>query len=197
MDILETLIRIGSMNAFEVVGEIFQVFQKRGQRSYGEHVTEQQHALQCATFAQQEGEPAEVVAACLLHDFGHLLHDLGEDIADHGVDARHERLGANKLSKWFGAGVVEPVRLHAESKRYLCCKEPGYYAGLSEASQQSLALQGGPMTDSEAAAFEKGPHFERAVRVRRYDDRGKVKDMQTPELESFRPLLEGLVVNGE
>src|SRR6185436_6725434 len=81
--------------------------------------------LQCATFAQQEGEPAEVVAACLLHDFGHLLHDLGEDIADHGVDARHERLGANKLSKWFGTGVVEPVRLHAESKRYLCWKEPG------------------------------------------------------------------------
>ena len=181
------------MTPAAIVEEILRTFRERGHRSYGERVTEQQHALQCATFAEQAGEPPAVIAACLLHDYGHLLHDLGEDIADRGVDARHERIGAHRLEAWFPADVVEPVRLHADSKRYLCWKETEYHAGLSEASRRSLALQGGPMTDAEAAEFERGVHYESAVRVRRYDDRGKIPDLVTPDLEHFRPLLEALV----
>ena len=50
------------------------------------------------------------------------------------------------------------------------------------------------MTAEEAAAFEAGPFFDNAVRVRRYDDQGKVPDMRTPPLESFRILLESLVI---
>jgi phosphonate degradation associated HDIG domain protein len=182
------------MASSAVVDELFRVFNERGHRSYGEAVTELMHALQCATFAHERGESPEVVAACLLHDYGHLLHDLGEDIAEKGVDSRHEHVGANRLSGWFGPAVVEPIRLHAASKRYLCWKESGYYDGLSEASRRSLALQGGPMTAEEAAAFEAGPFFDNAVRVRRYDDQGKVPDMRTPPLESFRILLESLVL---
>jgi predicted HD phosphohydrolase len=170
----------------EVVDEIYRVFKAKGHRSYGEEVTELQHALQCATFAQQAGEPPEVVVASLLHDYGHLLHDLGEDVADRGIDARHERVGAHRLEKWFGPEVVEPIRMHADSKRYLCWKE-------SAASKQSLALQGGPMEEPEARAFEKHPQFDRAIRVRRFDDQGKVPDMKTPCLEDFRPLVESLV----
>jgi len=181
------------MRPQEVLDEIEAVFQEHGQRSYGENVTELQHALQCATFATRAGENPFVVAACLLHDYGHLLHDLGEDIADKGVDARHERVGANRLQDWFPAEVVEPIRLHADSKRYLCWKETGYFEGLSEASRKSLALQGGPMNDAEAAQFEAGPHYDLAVRVRRYDDMGKVPDMATPDLRHFRPVLEALV----
>jgi predicted HD phosphohydrolase len=123
------------MNPAEVVDEIERVFSEKGHRSYGEHVTELQHGLQCATFATQAGENPFVVAACLLHDYGHLLHDLGEDIANQGVDARHERIGANRLQDWFPAEVVEPIRLHAASKRYLCWKEAAYFDGLSEASR--------------------------------------------------------------
>lgn len=181
------------MTPAEIVDEVFAVFRERGHRSYGEHVTETQHALQCATFARAAGEPPEIVAAALLHDFGHLLHDLGEDIADHGVDARHEQVGANRLARWFPPEVVEPIRLHAASKRYLCWKEPAYFAGLSDASRRSLALQGGPMTAEEAREFERHPHFDRAVRVRRFDDQGKVPDMVTPPLEEFRPLVESFV----
>ena len=181
------------MDRAEVVSQIFEIFQKRGHRSYGEHVTELQHALQCATFAEEAGDSAAVVAASLLHDIGHLLHDLGEDIADRGVDARHERIGANLLSQWFGPEVVEPVRMHADSKRYLCAMEDGYFTGLSEASRKSLALQGGPMTPEEAREFEIHDHFRAAIRVRRWDDLGKVPDMPTLPLEAFRPLLELLV----
>ena len=178
------------MKPAEIVSEIFEVFRERGHRAYGEGVTELQHALQCATFARLDGEDDAIIAACLLHDFGHLLHDLGEDIADKGVDTRHEHVGANRLSKWFTPEVVEPIRLHASAKRYLCWKEPAYFTDLSEASRKSLALQGGPMTEAEATEFEANPHFNRAIRMRRYDDRGKVTDMVTPPMEDFRPLLE-------
>lgn len=178
----------------DVVTTILETFQSRGHRAYGESVTERQHALQCATLAQAEGEAPELVAACLLHDYGHLLHDLGEDIADRGVDARHEQVGANRLTGAFPPGVVEPIRLHAAAKRYLCWKDTAYFAGLSPASRKSLALQGGPMTAGEARKFEADPHFDRAVRLRRYDDRGKDPAMVTPEIESFRPLLESLLL---
>ncbi|MBL9174619.1 MAG: HD domain-containing protein [Verrucomicrobiales bacterium] len=182
------------MNPADIVSEILDVYRQRGHRHYGENVTEEQHALQCATLAHESGEPPDIVVSCLLHDYGHLLHDLGEDVADHGVDARHEQVGANRLEPFFAPEVVEPIRLHAESKRYLCWKENTYLDGLSEASRKSLALQGGPMSDAEARAFEHHPHFERAIRVRRYDDRGKVAGMETPGLDAFRHVLESLVV---
>ena len=181
------------MTKDEIIDGIFAVYLERGHRAYGEAVTELQHGLQCATMAQREGASPEVIAASLLHDIGHLLHDLGEDIALKGVDARHEHVGANRLSAWFGPEVVEPIRLHAASKRYLCWKEAGYLAGLSEASLRSLELQGGMMTSGEAAEFEAGSHYERAIQVRRYDDRGKDPHMATPGLEAFRPLLASLI----
>ena len=182
------------MASHELISEIFDTLRQRGHRQYGENVTEMQHALQCATLAHEAGESPEIVASCLLHDYGHLLHDLGEDIADHGVDTRHEQVGANRLAKSFGDAVVEPIRMHADSKRYLCWKDANYFDGLSEASRKSLALQGGPMTADEGRAFEQHPHFERAIRVRRYDDRGKSPDMATPDLEAFRFVLESLVI---
>lgn len=181
------------MQPSDVVHEIFSIFTRNGHRMYGESVTEAQHALQCATLAQKAGESNEVVAACLLHDYGHLLHDLGEDIAAKGIDARHEHIGANRLMSWFPPAVVDPIRMHADSKRYLCFRESGYLEGLSPASVRSLHLQGGPMTEAEAADFERSPAFENAVRVRRYDDLGKDPAMVTPPLEAFRSLLESLV----
>ena len=169
--------------------DLLAVYRERGHRQYGEAVTELQHALQCATFARAAGEAPVVVAASLVHDYGHLCHDLGEDIADQGVDARHENIGANLLRGLFVEEIVTAARLHVAAKRYLCWKEPRYYDGLSEASRQSLHLQGGPMTDEDAREFESEPFYDTAVRVRRYDDMGKVADMKTPDLESFRPLL--------
>ena len=177
-----------------IVDEIMGNFAARGGRCYGEQVTELQHALQCATFAERNGEATSLVAACLLHDYGHLLHDLGEDIADKGVDARHEEVGANWLKRHFVEEVVEPVRLHVSAKRYLCWKEADYLSGLSEASLLSLKLQGGPMTDEEGREFEALPHHDAAVRLRRYDDMGKMSDMKTPDIAEFRSLVESFVL---
>ena len=173
--------------------EVLATYREHGHRHYGEDVTELQHALQCATFAQQAGERPLIVAAALLHDYGHLCHQLGEDTAEHGVDARHEHIGYSKLKGLFADEVIDAARLHVAAKRYLCWKEPDYYDGLSEASRKSLHLQGGPMNDHEACEFEREPHFDIAVRVRRYDEMVKVPDMATPGLDAFAALLQTFI----
>lgn len=66
---------------------------------------------------------------------------------------------------------------------------------VKKASLTSLHLQGGPMNDQEAQEFEREPHFELAVRVRRYDDMGKVPEMATPDLESFVPVLQRFLLS--
>jgi ABC-2 type transport system ATP-binding protein/ribosome-dependent ATPase len=80
--------------------------------------------------------------------------------------------------------------MHVAAKRYLCAVEPAYLNQLSEASLLSLRVQGGPMTPSEIEAFEASPHAQDAVRLRRYDDIGKVPGLETPPLEHYRPVLQ-------
>jgi [1-hydroxy-2-(trimethylamino)ethyl]phosphonate dioxygenase len=176
----------------EIVDQILELFKNYGDRHYGENVSEREHALQTAAFAQQLGAPPAVVAASLLHDVGHLLHHLGEDIAHLGVDAGHEELGARALEGRFVPEVVEPIRLHVAAKRYLC-RQSLYYEELSPSSRRSLQLQGGPMTKAEADAFEQHPHFQAAVQLRRLDDMGKVPGLATPDFDAYRPLLESFV----
>jgi phosphonate degradation associated HDIG domain protein len=181
------------VSASQIIREIFARYEAHGQRQYGEDVTELQHALQCAHLAQCAGEPAHMVAACLLHDYGHLLHDSGEDLAEQGVDARHEELGANHLAQIFIPEIVEPIRLHVAAKRYLCWRQPQYFDGLSATSQRSLQLQGGAMSEAEAAAFVRHRYGEAAVWLRRYDDAAKRKDFVVPNLETYRTLLAAFV----
>ena len=126
----------------------------RGSQQYGmEAVTQLEHGLQCAQLAMQAHAPGSLVAACLLHDLGHLLHGLGENAADRGVDDRHEYRAVPVLQLLFGSAVCEPVRLHVEAKRYLCAVDAAYWEGLSPASQRSLNLQGGIFSPEAAARF--------------------------------------------
>ena len=168
---------------------IEQAFRRRGQDHYGEGVSQEQHALQAAWLAEQAGAPAALVVAALLHDIGHLLHELPEDIADQDIDTQHESLGSAWLSQYFGRDVSEPVRLHVAAKRYLCAVEPGYLDCLSAASQQSLALQGGPLDAAAATAFRAEPAADAAVALRRWDDEAKVIGLATPGLDHFRGLV--------
>lgn len=166
-------------------------FESQGAAAYlGEPVTLREHMLQTAYAAEQDDAPPELVAAALLHDYGHLIHGGPEDAAEHGLDTEHEEVGFRFLEQHFPPAVVEPVRLHVAAKRYLCAVEPSYLDELSPASRLSLELQGGPMSREEVAAFEALPHFEAACRLRRYDDIGKAPDEETPSLEHYVPLLE-------
>ena len=177
-----------------LVEEIFRTFRERGAAQYlGEPVSMSEHMLQSAQAAEQDGAPPALVAAALLHDYGHLIHDLPEDSAEHGVDTRHEDVGFAFLARHFGARVAEPVRMHVAAKRYLCAVEPEYLHELSPASLLSLELQGGPYDEREVGEFEASPHAGDAVRLRRYDDAGKVEGMATPGLEHYRRVLEALL----
>lgn len=165
--------------------EIRAAFARRGVETYGEGVSQLEHALQCALCAERDGAGAALIAATLLHDIGHLIHDLPPDIADQGIDAQHESLGSAWLSQHFGPAVTEPVRLHVAAKRYLATIEPGYFELLSAASVQSLQLQGGLMSMAERARFAAEPFAKDAVRLRRWDDEGKIIGMTTPGLDHF------------
>ena len=177
-----------------VVDEIFARFRESGDELYiGEPVTVSEHMLQAAAFAEGDEASPELVAAALLHDYGHLVHEFPENSAEHGVDTRHEELGFAFLECWFPSEVTEPIRLHVAAKRYLVAVDPAYRGELSAASSLSLELQGGPMSEEEIAAFEGGPYAQDACRLRRWDDAGKEPGLDVPPLESYRGLLESLV----
>lgn len=160
-------------------------FVKRGHEGYGEGVSQWEHAIQCAAFAERDGAAPALVAAAYLHDIGHLLHQLPQDVADSGIDTQHESTGSAWLSQYFGPEVTEPVRMHVAAKRYLATVEPGYFDKLSDASKLSLRLQGGPMTGAQAQAFEAERFFADAVRLRRWDEEGKIIGYQGPGAAHF------------
>ena len=167
--------------------EIFEMLARRGTGRYGlSAVTQFEHALQSAALAQQRGFEDALVIAALLHDVGHLLVGNDVDLARQGVDDRHEETSARILERLYGPVVAEPVRLHVAAKRYLCSTSEGYYGKLSEDSRTSLALQGGPMTPEEVAAFDRLEHRAAALALRIIDDEAKVPRLITPGLETYR-----------
>jgi predicted HD phosphohydrolase len=46
------------------------------------------------------------------------------------------------------------------------------------------------MSSGETRAFEREPYYREAVRVRRWDDQGKVAGLATPPLEAYLELLD-------
>jgi phosphonate degradation associated HDIG domain protein len=174
-----------------VLADIEALFARRGADAYfGEPVSMSEHSLQAAHFAVTAGAPESLVLAALLHDIGHLVEEVPEDLADWTQDARHEEVGARWLSARFPESVCEPVRLHVPAKRYLCAVSPDYVARLSPASVVTLALQGGPMNDDEVQAFRLEPFHREAVRVRLWDDQGKIASLRVAPFAQYRGLLE-------
>jgi phosphonate degradation associated HDIG domain protein len=178
-----------------VTDEILEIYGRRGTLAYfGESVSMAEHALQAAYFARAAAAPPPLVVAALLHDVGHLVVDVPDDLADWVEDARHEDVGCGWLAERFPPEVYEPVRLHVSAKRYLCATDQRYFSRLSAASVATLKLQGGPMSADELARFEKERYCKEAVRIRYWDDQGKMAGLVTPQLETYRPLLESIAV---
>jgi phosphonate degradation associated HDIG domain protein len=186
-----------NIDGMRVAEEILAIFQARGSEAYfGENVSTTEHCLQAANFAKLAAAPPELIVAALLHDIGHLVDDdVAGDIAKWTVDARHEQIGGRWLAARFGPEVSEPVRLHVPAKRYLLATDAGYFAKLSPASVLTLKLQGGPMAAHEVVEFETEPFYREAVRVRQWDDQGKVAGLETPGLHDYRSLLQELATD--
>lgn len=176
------------------VDEVLDLYARWGPENYDEGLSQLAHALQTAALAERAGASDVLVAAALLHDIGHLL-DLAaaEDSWEPAeIDLAHESVGARHLSWLFGPGVTAPIALHVRAKRYRAAVDATYAAQLSEGSTHSLAVQGGPMSPEEVAAFESNPAFEAALSLREWDDGGKIDGLDVPPLEHYRPLLERL-----
>jgi phosphonate degradation associated HDIG domain protein len=172
------------------IEDITDLFASSGARWYGgESVTQLEHALQCAQLAEDAGESEETIAACLLHDLGHLLADRAHELADKKDDV-HQYFVVPFLRGTFGDAVIEPIRMHVDAKRYLCSVDPDYWDTLSAASKRSLELQGGRFNANDAANFIAQPYAEVAVRLRRYDDLAKVRGLATPPLDHYASLLQ-------
>ena len=172
----------------DTIATIVGLIDGKGERRYGlSAINQRAHALQAARLAEQAGCAAALIVAALVHDIGHMVHDLGEDPAKDGIDDHHEDLGAAWLVGRFGPAVSEPVRLHVAAKRYLCGKESDYFARLSPDSVRSLALQGGPMSAEEIAAFEAQPYHAAAVQLRRFDEAAKLKGLEVPDVRHYAP----------
>ncbi|MEX2647998.1 MAG: TauD/TfdA family dioxygenase [Alphaproteobacteria bacterium] len=180
----------GADREHDAADRVLGILTRHGGDAYlGEPVTQLEHALQSAHAAELANAPKALVVAALLHDIGHFLHDLPEDCALHGLDSRHEDVGGAFLARCFGPEVAEPVRLHVDAKRYLAATESWYDGLLSDASKLSLRLQGGPLDEASARAFDARPYARDAVALRRWDEAGKVAGAQTPDLRHYRPLV--------
>jgi phosphonate degradation associated HDIG domain protein len=165
-----------------------------GAERYDEAVGQLDHALQTAALASADGADDALVVAALLHDVGHLLDlraraDAGRPERGPAVDRHHEDVGAAWLRPLFPPAVTRPIALHVRAKRYLCAVEPTYRTALSAGSTASLERQGGPMSPAEVRAFEAAPGWRDAVRLRRWDDAGKVDDLDVPPLGAHHARL--------
>ncbi|NKB76613.1 MAG: HD domain-containing protein [Gammaproteobacteria bacterium] len=183
-----------NLDRSNIVPYLADIFHRRGAESYlGEAVTMSQHMLQAAQNAEQAGENQSVITAALLHDIGHYTGEFPEDYIEQGIDNRHQITGAAVLEKFFHADVVEPVRWHVEAKRYLCAVDEGYFRRLSEASVETLKLQGGPFNSEQITEFERNPYMDSIIRVRKYDDAAKDQDKDTPTIDHYLPIIQVLL----
>ncbi len=171
----------------QIIDFILDLFTTRGAEEYmGEAVTMSQHMEQTAACAVADGASDALVISALLHDIGHFIGEHPIDALENGIDNSHEAVGASYLEPYFPPSVTEPIRLHVAAKRYLCATDDQYFARLSSASVNSLNVQGGPMSAEEVAEFEANPHHRDAVKLRTYDDDGKVKGLEINPVTEYR-----------
>ena len=177
------------------VETILGIFGRGGESAYfGEAVSVVEHGLQAALFARQEGAEEPLILAALLHDVGHLVVPAPDSLSAWRHDAQHEISGSQWLSQWLRPAVTEPIRMHVAAKRYLCATAASYFERLSAASRLTLELQGGPMSEHEAALFKQQPFFREALKLRLWDERAKVEGLQAGKLDDYRAMIERQII---
>lgn len=165
------------------------LLRRGGERYDDEPVSHLEHALQAAALARTAGAGDALVCAALLHDIGRLTSELEGTPTRLGLHDHHEALGAALLQPLLPAAVVEPVRLHAQARRYLAGGQ-AHGRALSEEARRSLRLQGGPMSAGERRAFESTPFHAEAVALRRWDEAANWPGRPTEDLDALWPVVQ-------
>jgi predicted HD phosphohydrolase len=174
--------------SFSSLVEIVRLLKLHGARLYGgEAVTQLDHALQCATLAEEAGADDALITAALLHDVGHLLEPKdGHGFAD--GDFGHEHVGAQFLLDAFGVAVAGGL---------VCTSRP------SAIFARKTALATGPrrhpnipwhckvdLFSGRGSASLAEPYAEEAVNLRRWDDGAKVAGVETAPLSHYVAIAE-------
>jgi len=181
------------------VDKLFSMLEAAGDDDYiGENISQLEHSLQAGAAAKESGADDQTVIAALLHDIGQFLpHAQTVDMIHNGASVgkkSHDAIGERYLREFgFPEKVCQLVGAHVVAKRYLTAVVEGYYDALSPASKASLKYQGGPFSPSEVAEFEKDPLFKEKVALRKCDDQAKRTDWKAPGLETYRPLVVGML----
>ncbi len=159
----------------------------------GEPVSQLAHALQCASFAEQEVADECLILAALLHDIGHFCDPRAASMIADGIDfgvRHHEFVGAEYLRlTGLDDTIATFVEQHVNAKRYLVATRPAYAAKLSAASQQTLAFQGGPMPAAEVQAFEQKPEFKDILKLRAWDEAAKRPELSPAPLSHYSAMI--------
>jgi predicted HD phosphohydrolase len=155
----------------------------------GLELSQLDHALQtAASLATTHTRDAELTAAGLVHDIGHLLPAVG--------DEAHAAVGAGAVRAALGERVAGLVALHVDAKRYLVATDPGYGDTLAADSAASLTHQGGSLSTAEAETFRARPLAAAALALRRADDHAKAEGRRIEGLDLWVPLLRKLSDGG-
>ena len=176
-----------------IVNKIISNFKTNNKLYIGEKVTMSEHMIQTAMLAEEKNSSKSLICACLLHDYGHFIIDDPDFMVSKSLDGKHEEIGFDFLKNYFLQDVVEPIKLHVDAKRYLC-RDKDYYEHLSYASKISLDLQKGIMKDDEAEKFSKLKYFKDAIKIRQYDDDGKVPDIEMRKIEDYKEIISSQLI---
>jgi 2-aminoethylphosphonate dioxygenase len=159
----------------------------------GEPVSQLAHALQCASFAEQEVADECLILAALLHDIGHFCDPRAATMIADGIDfgvRQHEFVGAEYLRlTGLDDSIATLVEQHVNAKRYLVATRPAYASKLSAASQQTLAFQGGPMSAAEVQTFERKPEFKDILKLRAWDEAAKRPELSPASLSHYSAMI--------
>ncbi len=164
--------------------------QSKLQNYIGEKISQYEHAVQCADLALKAGGDEDLIIAAFLHDIGHLIpSDEFDQMGGFGV-VNHEEVGAQFLLKnGFSERTANLVKNHVRAKRYLVATRPCYRENLSGASIETLKHQGGPMSKEEIIEFEADPEFKDSLKLRAWDEQGKLENYKSENEEIFFKLI--------
>ena len=111
--------------------------------------------------------------------------------ADNSIGYRHHAsIGAVFAAHLgFSPEVCGAIQLHVDAKRALVAMDASYLECLSQASIDTLAEQGGPLTAAELDAFHATPGADVALRLRRYDDLGKEPGLKVKQVDDYRDMI--------
>lgn len=132
-----------------IVSELFNFIEAQGDADYiGEAVSQLQHSLQAAHFAERESADQDTVLGALLHDIGRFIpaaDSMPAVIAPNGVYVgreAHEIVGEKYLRDLgFSEKICQLVGAHVIAKRYLTAVDKKYYDTLSNSSKTTLKYQ--------------------------------------------------------